>query len=493
MSWWPPSWLPTLPSIDFSLPSGIQRRFVSFALRRPLGHLLKPGQLEAQQVDSQIGSGYVQVKDLELDNDAINAPIAELPVRLHEGSLGRVTARVPWPNPLTSTIGLSLESLHLVFELSPTLSESVPALAHNLAESVASVAESFVHDELSPTEEATLRHSFYPDMTASSQSLGPELPGGLDPFVGDDESSHGEGEMPEVSIFATLVQRLLARFEFEATDIRITLVHPEHASFTLKISEIRYDFPTNKSSSPRGNTGTGPEDSERCITISGVTLTTRSLLPLSPQVMTLIQASSLVSEKSMSPATSHAADPVSPGASISPSSPRSDSSELDEDTQMLMSQSLAFLPPRPVSPASEAASSMYQSAISSPVARFAQPEALEPEAGTSRTPSPPSDTQSTSPSAPTPTPPPPQCIVTDVTEDEEDTIFSLTSEPVIIRFMLPSSASRNVEEPPHPPPSDAQHQEYLEDNTNRSPAQPLVLNISLGVPACALRHGTFVV
>lgn len=66
MSWW--SWLPTLPSIDLTLPSGIQKRFISFALRQTLGRFLKPGQLEIQQVDSQIGSGYVQIRDVELDN-----------------------------------------------------------------------------------------------------------------------------------------------------------------------------------------------------------------------------------------------------------------------------------------------------------------------------------------------------------------------------------------------------------------------------------------
>ena len=66
-SWY--SWLPSLPSIDFTLPSGIQRRFFSFVLKRSLGHLLKPGQLDGDQVDSQVGSGFVQVKDLELDNE----------------------------------------------------------------------------------------------------------------------------------------------------------------------------------------------------------------------------------------------------------------------------------------------------------------------------------------------------------------------------------------------------------------------------------------
>jgi autophagy-related protein 2 len=51
------------------LPSSIQRRFISFALKKSLGHLLRPGQLDVHQIDSQIGSGYVQVKNVELDNE----------------------------------------------------------------------------------------------------------------------------------------------------------------------------------------------------------------------------------------------------------------------------------------------------------------------------------------------------------------------------------------------------------------------------------------
>jgi autophagy-related protein 2 len=67
-SWWP-QWLsgsfPSLPSIG--LPSNLQAKFLSFVLRRSLGRFLRPGQLDAERIDSQIGSGYVQVTKLELD------------------------------------------------------------------------------------------------------------------------------------------------------------------------------------------------------------------------------------------------------------------------------------------------------------------------------------------------------------------------------------------------------------------------------------------
>jgi autophagy-related protein 2 len=78
MTFWYSSWLPSLPSIEFALPSGIQRRFISFVLRKSLGHFLKLGQLDVNQIDSQIGSGYVQVRDLELDNE-----VRHLLVRKH--------------------------------------------------------------------------------------------------------------------------------------------------------------------------------------------------------------------------------------------------------------------------------------------------------------------------------------------------------------------------------------------------------------------------
>jgi len=87
MSTWYSSWFSGLPTFDFSLPSAIQRRFLSFVLKKSLGHLLKPGQLDLHQIDSQIGSGVVQVRDLELDDQvqflrlALTAHLLTVPQR----------------------------------------------------------------------------------------------------------------------------------------------------------------------------------------------------------------------------------------------------------------------------------------------------------------------------------------------------------------------------------------------------------------------------
>lgn len=75
MSWWSPSWFPNIPSFDLSIPAGLQRHFLSYLLNKFLGHFVKNGQLDARSIDSQIGSGYVQVKDIELDPTVHISPL----------------------------------------------------------------------------------------------------------------------------------------------------------------------------------------------------------------------------------------------------------------------------------------------------------------------------------------------------------------------------------------------------------------------------------
>ncbi|RDB21446.1 Autophagy-related protein 2 [Hypsizygus marmoreus] len=349
MSSWYSSWLPGLPSINLALPSSLQGRFISFVLKKSLGHFLRPGQLDSRQIDSQIGSGFVQVNDLELDNNAINALLSDLPIVLHDGFISSVIARVPWPNPLTSTLGFSLDSLHLTFHLLPASITPIHRTS-NLADSVVSVAESFIHDELTPQEEVTLWESIHPDLASSGHlNHAPDVPGGfdMDPFISaPEELPHLDQDPAGVSIFATLIERLLARFEFDAINTKITLVHPGNMSITVSISDIRYGTEDTPVPAPNKTSSTGQR---RKVSIAGFTVSTRNLHPptSSPHV-----------PQSSTPRT------LSPPSSSRPVSPSSSSSSIDEETQFMMSQSLASLPPRPVSPANSVTSSMYQSAVS---------------------------------------------------------------------------------------------------------------------------------
>jgi len=62
-----PFQLPSLSLPSFSVPAAIQRRFIAFVLQKSLGHLVKPGQLDGNKINAQLGSGYVEVKDVQLD------------------------------------------------------------------------------------------------------------------------------------------------------------------------------------------------------------------------------------------------------------------------------------------------------------------------------------------------------------------------------------------------------------------------------------------
>jgi autophagy-related protein 2 len=42
---------------------------VAFVLQKSIGHLVKPGQLDSNQINAQIGSGYVEIKDVEVNED----------------------------------------------------------------------------------------------------------------------------------------------------------------------------------------------------------------------------------------------------------------------------------------------------------------------------------------------------------------------------------------------------------------------------------------
>lgn len=461
---WFSSWLPGLPSIDFALPSGLQARFISFVLKKSLGHFLKPGQLDSRQIDTQIGSGYVQVNDLELDNQAIDAFLSDLPLVLHDGFISSVKARIPWPNPLTSSLGFSVESLHLTFHLRHKSNTPVHANPI-LANSVASVAESFIHEELTPQEEATLFESFHPD-AASSIHSGAEfnLPGGLDPdpFLStpEDDMPNSDVDPDGVSIFAALFERLLARFEFHAVNTKITLIQPGNISLTISVPEFRYRTEGGGiiADAPREDNIAGYKS--RNITITGLTVTANNLVASATKASS---PSTLSPRSPNSPSSSLEGDRPSSLSSHSespaPISPISSSSE--EDTPFDMSQSIAFLPPRPSSPTGSITSSIYQSAISTPptqLKRRFQNDNDEPV-------HPPASRR--------------QGMFNDLKFEEqsldEDAIISFGSHPIMIRLGIdPSGNSTTSQKPP-----------LLSVKTKST--ESLHVSVATGVIACALQ------
>ncbi|KAG1803777.1 uncharacterized protein HD556DRAFT_1330227 [Suillus plorans] len=482
MSTWYPSWFPGLPSFDFSLPSAIQRRFLSFVLKKSLGHLLKPGQLDLHQIDSQIGSGVVQVRDLELDDQAINKLLSGSPFRLYDGSISCVTAQIPFPNPLSSSVGLSVQSLHLTLHATPP-SDVGSSNSIDLTQSVASVAETFIHGELSPREEATLRESLHPDSRPQHiYDEGHHLPGGLDSStrVHPKEESGIDSDPSGVSLFATLFEHLLARFEFSAVDTKIVVVHPGHSSFTLSIPEIAYStesgVPKQQSTGDGSSSNVALERSPqsghiRTVSISGVAITSRDIRATlqrpvaSPRTMSPV---SLTSSHVTLHDYQQAPRPVSPASSCS---------SIDEDTQMMMSQSIVALPPRNqfrASPSSSVLSSMYQSAVST-TGRTSPAIPLEPlgnlDTGDMARPRSCDYIAGNGESAHVPH------------WATEDLVFSVGADPIVVRLQTPPGHTKH----------DLAHTSNPEivspptENIAVKQDETLRLSVSVGIMSCALR------
>jgi autophagy-related protein 2 len=67
LSWAVPP-LPALPSFfNLSLPPNIQKRFVSYLLKRSLGRFVKGGGLDVEKIEGQISEGTLKLEKLELD------------------------------------------------------------------------------------------------------------------------------------------------------------------------------------------------------------------------------------------------------------------------------------------------------------------------------------------------------------------------------------------------------------------------------------------
>jgi autophagy-related protein 2 len=344
---------------------------------------------------------------------------------------------VPWPNPLVSTLGFSLSSLNLVFHVVP--SPPVFNLDVDLTASVASVAESFIHEELSPREAVAFWQTLHPTTPSPSDIEEQAIPGGLDTINATDDRLKLDMDPEGVSVFATLIERLLARFEFDVQDLTVTLIHPGNMSLTLFFEEIRYQTVSKDTnlSSIRGES--------RTLSINGCHLAAKNL---DSKIPLTFPSTASASATSASPSTSR------------PLSRISSSSSIDEETQFTMSQSLAFLPPRTDPLSTSTSSSMYQSAISR---SFLDPldeisEAV-PEANL------------VPPSSEAP------LNVPVSTALKNNRLLSFGSLPIDIQLTTPSPVAKASDDDPFLP--------HAEDGIYSD--EILQVAVSMGVVACALR------
>lgn len=251
--------------------------------------------------------------------------LAQIPFVLESGSLGKVTANLPWPNLLTAPVALSLSSLDITLVYSPAPRSSVSAgiSVDGISESVGHMAQSFVHDELRSTETSKSPSIFENTSYNFPGTFDPDYKGDTDPVIArDDEELATQG----VSLIATLIEKLLSRFKFDISDIRVNVIFSETTTLSFYLDRIAYKTEDAvEQTLEAGETGKG-------------------------EVRTLSFGKVIVSMKVSPPITE-------------PLSSSSVSSDNDDENMAMMSQSLAALPPRGRASSSVEAS-IYHSLLS---------------------------------------------------------------------------------------------------------------------------------
>ncbi|KAL1411170.1 autophagy-related protein 2 [Vanrija albida] len=305
---WFPSFLtfnlPSLPSI--SLPANIQRRFLSYVLRRALGRFVVSSSLDVERIQAQISQGWVEIERLEIDTAEINGLIPEsLPFTVTSGEVAKVFARVPFPNLWSDPLSLAVESLTLEVTVAPPPSHGKSTLANlphlgrsegsevkhahhhiDLASSVTSAADDFVHDELDAFEGAELDRSIRESLILSHTDpfFREALPGGF-PSAGSSPSgpsSRWQSEpeanpLPEqvesTTVLTGLVERILSRLQINVKQVRVRLRYEDdqHGGIVeLRLGQVAYADQTPEAS-------TEPRKTVRAVTVSSVAV---YLLPL---------------------------------------------------------------------------------------------------------------------------------------------------------------------------------------------------------------------
>nr|XP_019013281.1 uncharacterized protein I206_01346 [Kwoniella pini CBS 10737]OCF52062.1 hypothetical protein I206_01346 [Kwoniella pini CBS 10737] len=431
-----PFTLPSLPSV--SLPANIQRRFLSYVLKRSLGRFVKGEALDAERIQAQLSEGWVEIEGLEVDTTEINSLIpTSIPLILESGTLSKVTARVPLSNLWSDPLCLTLDTLSLSFVLSqPSYVEKGKRAARNsprelhrdLAESVTLAADHFLHEELDAYEEAELDRSIRQSLVlnATDPFNNDEVPGSF-PFDGPTSPGLDGQPLPanveSTTILAGLVERILSRLEFKLknVNIQIRFEDEDHGGiFEIRVAEIKY---SDESQSQAPAVGSSNNRTIRSIRLSGVTL---HLLPH-------LQATSV-------PTGSSGPRSMSTTSRSSSISSTSSSSTGGEYQDMIMSQAVVNLKQSTMSNLDSEAS-VYMSAISErpPVSiPHILEEAIEDNSSRSPTPTPKSSSKS-----------PEDTMI--VTFGSEDIVLRMTTTPPLAAFAEQPSSPQL-----HPPTTSKQ-------------------------------------
>lgn len=329
----------------------------------------------------------------------------------------------------------------------------------DLASSVTTAADEFLHEELDAYEEAELDRSIRQSiiLSANDPFNNDDLPGAFPFGAGASSNPHSPGSPMPVSmpvsiesttVLAGLVERVLARLEFKVENVKVRIHHedPRHGGiFELRIGEIRY-----------ADESTAVSEEERARTVRSVTVSGIDLYMLAPRT------------SPPPPAQPRFFSSNSRSSSTSSTTSTSSTSSRGGNDDMIMSMAVADLR-HSVANTEASGASMYASAISE------MPEAMEEDDRPNRSNSKDANARQRSRSAtPTPT----------ARVPDDALLLSFGGEPVVLRMTTTRPAATSSAVPDANTPTTEVGKSNVLSESSRLPS--INLNLSIGTIAAVL-------
>ncbi len=187
----------------YSLSANLQKRILSYLLKRTLGHLVDGGHLDLAQIDAGIGSGRIEVRNIQLHAEAINRQLPSIPFTLVSGEIGRILIQLPVPNFWSGELSVTVSDIKVNIKPLPQGTTQAFTTKDDLAASFASAASQiFVEDEEAKEIEESIHESLASEDDANAQQHAKEESG---------------------SLIATYVEALLTRLKVTIDHVHVKL------------------------------------------------------------------------------------------------------------------------------------------------------------------------------------------------------------------------------------------------------------------------------
>ncbi|CAG8497159.1 7566_t:CDS:10 [Diversispora eburnea] len=216
--------------LSINVPSTIQKRLLKFLLKRALGQFLAE-ELDLDNLEIQLGNGFVHLKELQLNVEVLNDLVTDLPVVITDGRIGGIVANIPWKNIWTCDCVLEIHNLKITAvpeHTKPRNAKVSPEDSHILSSSI-HFAGDFLRHEMPPEEDEVLRNSIYHSFHGSTNDLDQsEVLPQQTPVQG---VQGGDNGIESIQVLAILIDKLMSNVKIVFKDTCIRLLHHSTIDF----------------------------------------------------------------------------------------------------------------------------------------------------------------------------------------------------------------------------------------------------------------------